>query len=237
MDRAVINKYWTLFLFFLLITMNCTKKSELQVSSLINTAHLDHLYEPIQVQGEEMAIIHIYSNFPDYQWISAEGEGIACVDDVARAAIFYLEQYKMTNHPEYWEKVKNLINFLRYMQADNGWFYNFIEADYSRNTAYKTSIALPTWWTWRALWAISETALFMADRDSIDKMSLQSCMDRSVQQLLRQQPDTTKLKSTAGFDLPTWLPYETGADQAAVLILFLVNYYKWTGTQSVLPYI
>jgi hypothetical protein len=233
----VIIKCWTLILLSLLLTMTCTKKISQSASSLINTTHLDHLYEEITVHGNKMAIVHIYSNYPDYNWIDAEDEGITCVDDVARAAIFYLEQYKTTGEGQYWKKVKNLVNFLQYMQAPNGWFYNFMKTDYSINTTYKTSIALPTWWSWRALWAISETALFLTDRDSLDKNVLQACMAKSVQQLLLQLPDTCKMKKMAGFDLPAWLPYETGADQAAVLILFLVNYYKMTGTREVLPYI
>jgi len=210
---------------------------DLSTSTLVNTAHLDHLYEEITVDSIPMAIIHIYSNFPDYQWVDAEGEGIACVDDVARAAIFYLEQYKVSGNRAYRKKLNNLVSFLQYMQAPNGWFYNFMKSDYSINTAYKTSVALPTWWTWRALWAISETALQLTGQDSPDKKQLQVCMTKAVQQLLLQPPDTSKLKTIKGFALPTWLPYETGADQAAVLILFLVNYYKLTGAKEVLPYI
>ncbi len=210
---------------------------DLSTSTLVNTAHLDHLYEDITVDSIPMAIIHIYSNFPDYQWIDAEGEGITCVDDVARAIIFYLEQYKVSGDIEYRKKVKKLVSFLQYMQAANGWFYNFMKSDYSINTTYKTSVALPTWWTWRALWAISETALQLTGQDGPDKKQLQACMTKSVQQLLLQQPDTSSFKKIAGLELPTWLPYETGADQAAVLILFLLNYYKLTGTPEVLPYI
>ena len=40
-----------------------------------------------------MAIIHIYSNYPDYAYVGDDDEGIACIDDAARAAIFYLEYY------------------------------------------------------------------------------------------------------------------------------------------------
>jgi uncharacterized protein YyaL (SSP411 family) len=233
----MIAKYVILIILSLLITGNCTNNTEVPVSPLVNTAHLDHLYQEITIQGGKMAIIHIYSDYPDYNWVEAEGEGIACVDDAARAAIFYLEQYKITGNREYWKRVKNLIHFLQYMQAENGCFYNFIKTDYSINTTHKTSTALPTWWTWRALWALSETTLFMEYRDSLDKKHLQSSMTQSVRQLFLRQPDTTKLKTTAGFNLPTWLPYETGADQAAVMILFLVNYYKLTGAHEVLPYI
>lgn len=237
MNIPVIKTCSIVFAASLFMIMNCSKKSEQPLPSLITTAHLDHLYEQVTIQDTEMGIIHIYSNYPDYQWVDASGEGIACVDDVARAAIFYLELYKQTNKPEYELKMKNMIKFLKYMQADNGWFYNFIEKDYSINRTHKNSTALPTWWTWRALWAISEVALFFKDKDYSYVQSLQTCMAKSVQSLLNQKPNSMNLKRNSGFDLPTWLPYETGADQAAILILFLVNYYQITKDQSLLLYL
>jgi hypothetical protein len=62
-------------------------------TALVNPSHLDHLYEEIEIGGKTMAIVHIYSDYPDYKWVEAKGEGIACIDDVTRAAIFYSNYY------------------------------------------------------------------------------------------------------------------------------------------------
>ena len=46
----------------------------------VNTSHLDYLYEDFDVNSTEMALIHIYSNSPDYIYIDDLDEGSACVD-------------------------------------------------------------------------------------------------------------------------------------------------------------
>src|SRR5689334_24697582 len=63
-------------------------------TNLVNLDHLRFLTEPVTIDGRDMAIVHIYSEFPDYKWVDAAGEGISAVDDVARAAIVYLWDYE-----------------------------------------------------------------------------------------------------------------------------------------------
>ena len=82
---------------------------------IVNTSHLDHLYELINANGSKLGIIHIYSEYPDYKWVGDEDEGISCVDDVARAAIFYIQHYKYLNDRGSFNKAKTLIDaFLAY---------------------------------------------------------------------------------------------------------------------------
>ena len=127
-----------------------------QANFILNKSHLDYLYQEIKADEKQMAIIHIYSNAPDYKYVDDEDEGYACVDDAARAAIFYLEYFKAYNDSSSLQKYYNLVEFLLYMQADNGFFYNFIWKDNSINKSFKTSIAEADWWSWRALWAMIE---------------------------------------------------------------------------------
>ena len=76
-----------------LILLSCDKPVAIsQAPSLVNTDHLDHLFEEIILNGEPAATIHIYAEYPDYKWTTATGEGIGCIDDVARAAVFYFRQ-------------------------------------------------------------------------------------------------------------------------------------------------
>ncbi|MGE5401107.1 MAG: hypothetical protein ACM3S2_11935 [Ignavibacteriales bacterium] len=194
-------------------------------TSLINTSHLDKLYDRVNIDGKEMAIIHIYAEAPDYNWTDAPGEGTACVDDVARAAIFYLRYLKATNNVVFLTKAKLLLEFLFYMQAENGLFYNFINSDHTINKEGRNSRPLPDWWSWRALWAMGEAYSYFYDTDKELAKRLQKSLTsgfNSLRPLINNYPETTNLK---GFRLPTWLPYQYASDQAAVIVMALVPFY------------
>jgi hypothetical protein len=204
---------------------------------LVNPSHLDNLYEEINVNGKQMAIIHIYSDYPDYKFVDAGGEGIACIDDVARAAIFYSNYYKATQEKKYVQKIKLLMEYILYMQADNGYFYNFIQKDYSINTTYKTSLAQPDWWSWRAAWALSETyKLFTKDDPELAKRIYLS-MEKLFAAIKKNLPIKKELKNIGGFDRPTWLQYKSGADQTSILVLALVNYLETKKDRTLLIYL
>ena len=119
----------------------------------VNLAHLNHLYESITIDGREMAIIHIYADYPDYAWVDAAGEGIACVDDAARAVVVYLRHFELSGDISSLERAKKLLEFCRYMQANDGLFYNFIFADPKINKDGKTSYKSFGCWTARSVWA------------------------------------------------------------------------------------
>jgi len=67
----MINRLITgAFLFILISVSGCDEKSTANKSnaiseSLVNTAHLDALYEEIIVDSDTMGIIHIYSEYPE----------------------------------------------------------------------------------------------------------------------------------------------------------------------------
>lgn len=214
-----------------------TQKNAGADTSLVNTSHLDHLYEKIKIDGKEMGIIHIYADAPDYKWTDAPGEGSACVDDVARAAIFYLRYHAATNDSASLEKAKSLLDFLFFMQAENGMFYNFINPDHTINKTAKNSLPGTDWWTWRALWAMSEAYRFFYDKDKSLASSLKQSIVRgynSIKPLIKNYPNTISLK---GVKLPTWLPYQYAADQASVMIMGLVPFYDKTNDTTYSFYI
>jgi hypothetical protein len=156
------NKYLRIYVSAILLTfssvfISCKQEVKFQQVEHLNTHHLDHLYEKIKVNDIDMAIVHIYADYPDYNYVDDEDEGMACVDDAARAALFYLDLYKSNPKEEYLNKHKYLTEFLMYMQADNGYFYNFIWNDYTINRDHKNSLPQPDWWSWRALWALTES--------------------------------------------------------------------------------
>ncbi|RJP65818.1 MAG: hypothetical protein C4539_12495 [Ignavibacteriales bacterium] len=203
---------------------------------LINTSHLDHLYEQINVNGNKLGIIHIYSEYPDYKWIGDEDEGITCVDDVARAAIFYIEHYKLYHSKASYKKAKSLIRFVIYMQAENGFFYNFIFPDYSINKTFKTSVAEPNWWSWRALWCLAEAKNIFKEDKNLNK-KIDKAIDKTLDSAKKWFSTKTRVVNYNGFELPSWLPFETAADQSALIIKALCIYYKKRNDNSILPII
>jgi len=206
-------------------------------NKLINTEHLDYLYEDISIDGKDMAIIHIYSEYPDYKYVGDQDEGIACIDDAARAALFYLEYYHYTMDEDYLTKNKKLLKFILHLQAENGYFYNFIWPDYSINKSFKTSVAEPDWWSWRALWVLSESYSAYVENDKEFADEIWNSIERILIPLKNQIPQHKNLIFHSGIELPTWLQKKYASDQTSVLLLGLINYYKYSKDETVYNYI
>jgi hypothetical protein len=156
---------------------------------------------------------------------------------VARAIILYLRYSGFSNDPAYLASVKKMMNFILYMQGPDGLFYNFLNADYTINKTHQNSKALASWWTWRALWAMSEGYNVFLQEDPALANVLQERIRRifpHIDSLLAPYPDYQFIK---GLDLPVWLPYQTAADQAGVMILGLTPFYRITGESKIRDYI
>ena len=192
----------------------------------LNMSHLDHLSSEVDLKnGVKAEIIHIYSEFPDYHYSIEPKEGFACVDDLARAVVL------LSNCPEN-ESSKSgnatldkMMDFLLYMQSDSGYFYNFIWHDGSINKTYRTSLALPDWWSWRAFWAMEEYAgISEINARKVEKASYK-LVERIFSDLLTADRSVSEIE---GVRVPTWLPGNAASDQAADLMLALEKYYRRT---------
>jgi hypothetical protein len=216
--------YCLLFLGILGVALSCQSKKEKQdPKSVINTAHLDKLYEEIKMGQDTVGIIHIYSEYPDYHLVGDHDEGIACVDDASRAAIFYFLRYRQTDSLQFFHKGKMLIKFLMAMQADNGYYYNFIWPDGSINKTGSTSKAEPSWWAWRTLWAFGVVNNFMEQQDQSLAQQIKDQQSRLVDNILHEPLFRSVATDTAlGFTIPTWLPKGSGTDQASIMMMGLL---------------
>jgi hypothetical protein len=214
-----------------LCVTNCSKKAGPPVvvtrdSSLVNTAHLDHLYTPVVFpDGAPAAGIYIYSNYPDYVNVEATGEGFACVDDVSRAALVYLRAGKYLTDTASRSKLVNLIGFLLEMQSGNGYFYNFMLSNGQINSTGSTSVNNQNWWSWRAFQTLTEAAPAIRNINP----ALYNKMNSAIASLVsRIKTDLVGLPQTTtavdGISIPQWLPAGSGSDQASVLVLGLINY-------------
>jgi len=213
------------------LQVSCVNQKEKLIETLLNTAHLDHLYEEITIEGEVLGIIHIYAEYPDYHWIGDPSEGIACVDDAARAAIFYIRYADRYNNHKARQKAGRLLDFLLHMQADNGYFYNFIWDDYTIHKYYTRSEAKGDWWSYRALWALTE-AVQSGDMFEPDLVArIDSALIRGLRNVLEQKQVSRDTIDFSGIPCPNWLPYGAAADLAGLLLLSLVPYYQSHGSK------
>lgn len=208
-------------------------------TSLVNTGHLDYLYTPLTFStGVDVAGVYIYSNAPDYHLVADADEGFTCVDDVARATQVYLRHPKYSSDTSIRSKVSKLIRFMLEMQSANGYFYNFIFPNNTINTNGTTSTNSANWWSWRALYALSEAGPVIRTKD----VQLADKIDGAVSKLIGRIkidlvpiPQTTKI--VTGITVPEWLPVGSGTDQAAIMILGLIPYCKINNDAILVSYI
>jgi hypothetical protein len=205
--------------------------------SLLNFSHLEHLTQEIRMNGRTVSMVKIYADYPDYQTVEAAGEGIACVDDVARAAVLYLRHYRYTENKKSLQQARKMLHFILEMQASNGLFYNFILDDYSINRERENSQPTASWWAWRAIWAMAEGITVFEPISPSFTDTLVTQIEKTfsaIDSLLRPFPQTVR---KASLDLPQWLPYGSAADQAAVIIIALNSYLNSTGKLEVKDYL
>ncbi len=193
-------------------------------TSLVNTSHLDYLYIPVTFStGTKAGGVFIYSEAPDYHRVADADEGFTCVDDVARATQVYLRSGKFASDTSVQNKTFNLIRFILEMQSPNGYFYNFLFPDLTINTNGATSINNANWWSWRALYTLSEAAPLVRNKDAQLADKIDAAISKLVDKIkadLVPIPQTTKM--VTGITVPQWLPAGSGTDQAAILILGLI---------------
>jgi len=216
-------------LFFLAGCKEEYRESKPLLCSGLNTEHLNHLYTDIELEdGTQAGIIHIYSEYPDYHYEIEPNEGYTCVDDVARAVVFLCgcdSAGDMDNNSVALEK---MMNFILFMQSDNGYFHNFIWHDGSINRTYRTSLARPDWWSWRAFWAMESYALISEDNAAMISSASGKLAEKIFSDLMTDERETVEMD---GLSVPQWLPWESASDQAGVLMLALNMYYERTSDE------
>jgi hypothetical protein len=210
---------------FIIQLASCSPSGKDVAQSLVNPAHLDHLYEEIQIDNTRLGAIWIYCEAPDYHLVDDDDEGFTCVDDVARALVFYCRHYRSDSSKEVLDKIRSLTEFLLYMQAENGFFYNFMLPDKQINKTHQNSRAVAAFWTWRAFWGLSELNLLEADElkdlQSRSRLAMHMVIVK-MEELCASPADTAVFEGVA---IPKCIA-DLGADQAGVMMIGLTNYYR-----------
>jgi hypothetical protein len=237
MSRLLLRATILLSLTFL-STSACSPKQVSQpeikpVTTLYNLAHLNFLSEWGTLRGIKVHYTWVYADQVDgsFRKIQADNmghvEGKACVDDVARAALVYLDDFVLTGNQDSYQRALGSLEFILQMQAEDGEFYNFIYLDNTRNETGITSKKSHGWWAVRALWAMAKGLSVLKDSDAETGTRLKTAVsklipilnrdfeDQSEQSLLR--PDGA-LMSSAALGLAELLKTEPQNQLAAELL-------------------
>jgi hypothetical protein len=195
-------------------------------ADLVNLAHLRHLTEPVTIDGQEMAVVHIYAEFPDYEWVDDADEGLSAVDDVARAAVLYLWEYERTGDASLLELARRCLNFVMYMQAEDGEFYNFVfDSQGTINLTGGTSYKSLTWWAMRGLWSLGEGVRVFDTVDPAYANELAAAYLKTEAALAATLGNYGEMTTIHGFDVPAWIPGGEPA-VASIGLLGLTAYYR-----------
>ncbi|WP_412070389.1 hypothetical protein [Rubrivirga sp. IMCC43871] len=192
-----------------------------------NLDHLDFLGEDVVVDGDTLRLVHIYAEAPDWRFVGDDDEGLACVDDAARAAVVYLRHFALTGDQGSRATAIKLLRFVRRLQAPSGLFYNFVWDRALRvNTTHPNSVADEvSWWTARAVWALGEGARVLGATDPDEAALAVAALDRvapHLDRLLARYPETVDVTGDGARIFPAWLVQETAADATSELLLGLV---------------
>ncbi len=195
---------------------------------LINLAHLQRLTEIVEWNGEPVGLVHIYSEAPDYGWVDASGEGIACVDDVARAALVYLMYYQRTGDQQALELARAALNFVLRLQAEDGEYYNFVwDRSGTINRDGRTSYKSWNWWAARAQWALAAAIPVFRATDPAYAARLEAAYLRGEEALQRAIGPVGAYNDLHGTPMPAWL-IGNGSDLSALAVIGLATYYEST---------
>ena len=238
------NKFLSVFGLIIVVLVfsstGCVNPVERKVpkdSSLVNLQHLEYLYTPVSFpSGTRAAGVYVYADAPDYHVAPARGEGFTCVDDVSRAALVYLRSPEIASDTASQRKLFELISFVLEMQSDNGYFYNFLFENGLINKSGNTSMDGPNWWSWRALLTLTESVPYLRNANPALASKVESSVYKLVENIKRDfgsLPMSTKIAN--GLTVPEWLPEKSGTDQAALMIIGLINHHNNTQDASVKP--
>jgi hypothetical protein len=214
----------------------CRNSCSQTAPPLLNFSHLEHLSEEIDFLGHRVTIVHVYANYPDYAWTGAAesgAEGIACVDDAARAAVLYVRHYQLHRDAASLAHARSLLEFVMEMQTADGEFYNFIRADHSINTTGRTSFKSFGWWGVRGTWALCTGYRVFRAIDPEFAGMLRKRLKRTFPRIQEVLSRYGHWKSQKRYKYPEWLFYGSGADVTSELLFGLTDYYIATHDTTV----
>lgn len=127
---------------------------------------LARLTVPVESAGDRACAIAVYADAADRTLPAIDWgyEGVACVDDAARALILFSDVWSATGLARMREWAIGLLDFLLYMQLEDGRFVNFI-SDWSgqRNEHGVTSFPGGGFWHARGVRALARATVTLGE--------------------------------------------------------------------------
>ena len=137
--------------------------------------HLAALTRRVPAAGPHALALAVYSDATRGQFEARESgvEGVACVDDAARASAMLYRLWTATGNGALKQWAGGLLDFVLWMRAGDGFWHNFIyDWQGTRNVDGLTSAAGINFWQARAICAIAEANHALQDdcaRDVLDR--------------------------------------------------------------------
>lgn len=152
--------------------------------------HLQHLGLDAVVRGLPVRVVSLYAEAPDYRPTGSPArdgfEGIACLDDAARAAVVYLREYEATGDVRARDEAVRLLSFVTAMEQGDGEFVNFIDSAGRLNRNAPSSRKSMSYWAARSIWALGEAVRVLGPQNSTLVKSMRPVLDRAVSRMARE---------------------------------------------------
>lgn len=136
-----------------------------------------------------MRAVALYAEAPDYRPAGSPArdgyEGIAAVDDAARAALVYLRMYEETGDARDRDDAHGLLQFVVAMEQGDGEFLNFIDTQGRPNRVAPSSRKRMSYWAARSVWALAEGVRVFGRLDPDRAKELRGALDRAVIRMAR----------------------------------------------------
>ncbi len=156
----------------------------------IRLDHLEHLGLNAVVRGQPVRVVSLYAEAPDYRPTASPArdgfEGIASLDDAARAAVVYLREYEATGDTSARNEAVQLLGFVTAMEQGDGEFVNFIDSAGRINRDAPSSRKSMSYWAARSIWALGEAVRVLGPRDSTVLKTVRPVFDRAVSRMARE---------------------------------------------------
>ncbi len=127
---------------------------------------LARLTRPVEAAGPRACAVAVYADAGGRSFPATDlgFEGVACVDDAARAAVLLCDLWVATRLEPLRVWAEGLADFLLYMQREDGTFVNFVSDWHgTRNEQGPTSYAGGAFWHARASFALAKVWIVQGD--------------------------------------------------------------------------
>lgn len=156
----------------------------------LSLRHLQHLGLDVEVNRRPVRVVALYAEAPDYRPVGSPArdgyEGIAAVDDAARAAVVYLRSYEVSGDSSERAEALGLLAFVAAMEQGDGEFVNFVDTRGRLNRAAPSSRKSMSYWAARGIWAMGEAVRVLGASYVTDSTTMRPVLDRAIARLARE---------------------------------------------------